>query len=340
MTTFTSLRGVGIKSTPRDPRNRHLLPEAPRTSQRIMTGVAAEANNALDFNSNDLAYYKQLKNGSRCSCTLESIQDEVESQASSSKLNLSDFLLKVPSITQAIDFCPICYKTGFVGGYNRVGAFTACLDSVTNPIASGGINIVKERPYYFTPSNKNGTIEWDIAVPSTFSSVVDIAIRWKEEPARWNLYIDGQEPTEKNLIKAKGRKARIKLEMRDGSNPEAGLYCIFIVFGIASNIFVPSDFPQVNLAYTGELHIKDEIQSPVTVNVDNRAGDASTSDVFIDTWNNRIWRVITAASNTPMGELVGTALECRVVRPSEIYYYLPNKVIMRHYPNKAFTFLL
>ena len=150
-------------------RNTHLIPEARLRSKKILESIALEEVNSFDYYPQSVEFWRRLKSGRQCTCSSESINREIEKKESDN-LSLSDFLLLFKSdLGSTQDFCPICFNTGFVGGYHKIGTYSIILDSTGSQI--NNINIEQSRPYVFRPTNILGIIQWEITIPKFFSKV-------------------------------------------------------------------------------------------------------------------------------------------------------------------------
>jgi len=328
---YTQLSGFSkIKS--KQGRNTYLIPEVQLRSKRILEGASQELVSAINFYPKTVELYKRLENGRQCSCTNKAIEKEKED---TSALFLSDFVLNFNgSLNENLDECPICFGSGLVGGYNRVGCYGMILDSTLANIST--IDKTLDPPYYYRPNNKLNTVSWEIEIPKYFKRIACIAIKWKEEPSEWSFTIDNNPYSNSYLLSRKGETVTFSLSMKDGNNANAGLYCIFIQL-VISNENIPADMPRITQAYTGELNISDEPQGNITVNFDKSSGTLSTKDVIIDDLG-YIWRILEIENINPMNVSIGYTCQARLCRNFENYFILPSKTINKMYSH-SYTFV-
>lgn len=314
----------GLAKLTKNARNSTLMPEVRLRSKRILKGAAQELSNSLSFYPKNVELYKRLENGRACSCTKK--KAEVVIQEASS-LFLSDFVLKFDGkLTETLNECPICFGTGFVGGYNRSGCYQIVLDSTLANVST--LEQTLDPPYYFKPNNKVKRVSWDVILPKYFGKVVTVAIKWKEEPEQWSFTVDNNEYTNSYIMSRNGEKVTFTMTLKDSSNINAGMYCIFIQLAIGTET-VNADMPRVITSYTGEMNISDEPQNNITINLGN-VGKLSTKDVIIDDLG-YIWRILEVESLNPMNVEMGYICQARLCRNFESYFILPSKIINKLY---------
>lgn len=327
----TQLSGFS-KLRAKQARNSALVPEVSLRSKRILKGAAQELSNSLAFYPKTVELYKRLNSGRACSCTKKKI--ELVQQQQDNALFFSDFILKFDGrLTETKDECPICFSTGFSGGYNRVGCHHITLDS-TLPHTSS-LEQSLDPPYYFKPNNKIKTVSWEITLPKYFNKVANVAIRWKEEPEQWELLLDNKPFSSSYLLSKAGSKIIFSVSMKDGLNQNAGLYCIFIQLAVGTEN-IQADMPRITTSYTGEMNISDEPQNNITINLGN-VGELSTKDLIIDDIG-YIWRIIEIEYLNPMNVEMGYTCQARFCRNFETYFILPSKIINKLYTH-SFVFV-
>ncbi len=343
MTTTTSItnimnqnkKGLGV-------RNAHLKVEARKHTKRVVERAVEETKVAFQVNPTWCAYYKRLTSGRRCTCKEESRIDNYEDKYKTEGLNLSDFLINVPQLVPTDDVCPICFNTGFVGGYGRLGSINMCFD-YTNASTYSKIVVNKERPYWFNcKTNKPAYIEWEVIIPTYFKDITDIAIRWKEEPRNWSLLLNGSAISKELLFNSIGQTVTLRLEMKDGSSKGIGLYAMFITFSVNDNYLVPSNYPEITRSASGEMNIVNEISSPQSVYFDTHVTQVDNTDLFIDQRWRRLWRVVEVLDKIPMEDIkIYWETQARLVRDWELYYTLPNKTIRGIYKSaEVYSFIM
>ncbi len=314
----------GFSKLTKQARNSTLMPEVRLRSKRILKGAAQELSNSLSFYPKTVELYKRLTNGRACSCTKKKAEVAIEDTNS---LFLSDFVLTFDGkLNETLDECPICFGTGFAGGYSRSGCYQIVLDSTLTNTST--LEQTLDPPYYFKPSNKTKNVSWNVTLPKYFSKIVNVAIRWKEEPEQWSFTVDNNEYSNSYLVSRKGETVTFKMTMKDNTNKNAGMYCIFIQLAI-TNELVQADMPRITTSYTGEMNISDEPQNNITINLGN-VGKLSTKDVVIDDLG-YIWRILEIESLNPMNVEMGYTCQARLCRNFENYFILPSKMINKLY---------
>lgn len=322
--TSTLVQGRG----PLKVRNRHLIPEASTRGRRIMLSAAEEEHSAVQFYTNTVEYWKRLFHGRKCSCTNETVQSTKESLENTGTVSLKDFIYS-DTLLPTQDFCPICLGYKFVGGYQKYGTTQIVLDSTLGPRLNK-INAINDAPTWYKPTSSLGTLTWTVQLPLHFISVGDICIKWKEIPSHWDLKIDGTSLTSDLLYASRGLKVVFSLEMKDGSNDNAGLYGIFIQLN-DKNTDIKIDIPNQELVYgQGDFGTIDSVQGEITANIDRTLEDVNTTDLFVDK-KGVIWRVVGANKTDVFDTVVFSTLSCRKVQAFENYYIMPSLKIHNIY---------
>ncbi len=338
MTIYSTTSGFAKPRVQRDPRNAHLNPEVRKRMKRILTQAQREENEAIKVYPKYVEYYKLLKNGRQCTCTDESIERDIEAVENSSGVKFTDFLMNLTgTVLPEKEQCPICFGTGFPGGYSRVGAQSYCFD-YTMSHKPYRVGIVREQPYYFKPESRLGKITWKFNVPKYFDSVLNLAIKFKEEPAHWNLTIDGSDVSEDAFLAYQNNTVDLVLEMKDSTNENAGLYGIFLQFGVAK-YDIQCDMPRLTKTYTGDFNIRDDVTSNITINFDNTVDTIHTTDLIIDD-EGFLWRIIENEPNNPMGVLISNTAQARLVRHFEKYFIMPSKNVNKFYNENNYVFVI
>lgn len=335
MAIYTNLHGITKAKVPRTARNNHLVPEVSTVIKRTLTGAAQEMNKAISAVNTLCEYYSILTSGRRCSCTLD--KDPTLNKEVEDTLNLQDFILGIQSqLPSTQEFCPICFGNKYVGGYKRSGCDTLVLDaSLSHRLDK--LNLVKELPYWFKPKNTLGRVTWKVQIPAYAEDVLNIAIRWKEEPAYWKFTIDDEKVTKQAILDRIGTLATFQMQIKDSSTEHAGLYAVFLQLQLNSKHLIQCDMPRITTSYTGPMNIVDESQDTITINFDNSVSP-TTRDVVV-TQDGRIYRITEVERGDPAGISIFSTCQARLVRNFERYYTLPSKVLLNTFPDLNYTFL-
>jgi len=333
---YSSTAGFAKPHVNKDARNAHLH-EARLRSQRILTGASEEAVKAQAYYPYSVEYYRIISNGRQCTCTDESVERSVVASELGG-VSLSDFILNLNEEIRTEDYCPICFGVKLVGGYDRLGAYTQVLDGTLQPRPSK-VRLEKERPWVYRPTNKPGTLTWSsVELPTYFKDVLNVAIKWDEEPDSWSLTVDGVAVDKDSLEARKGQIVNFVLNMKDSTNDKAGVYAIFFQYEV-TNGQIQADMPRKTVSYTGDMNVVDEVQSSITINFDRSAGVVTTRDLVIDQ-EGFIYRIVECEKNNPMEVQVSNTCQARLVRQWEKYFIMPSKIVNMKYNENNYSFVI
>ncbi len=309
--------GKLTKTKQKTGRNIHLIPEVTERSKRILTQAQNEANNAFSVYENTVEFFKFKTSGIPCTCFSNTNEAEAE-------FSLKDFIMESRLEIKPQDFCPICFSSKFVGGYNKVNHDTIVLSASTS-FKLTKIDLIKDSPFWFKPTNKIGTVSWQVNIPKYFKSA-QIYIKWKsKEPNHYRFLVNGS--LYSGLDNFKGMNIDLSMEMKDSSNIDAGLYAVFIVFEI-SDTPVYADMPRHTQSFTGDSNIVDEVESNITINFNNVT--PSTRDLVIDKYG-LLWRIIQVERNNPFGIEVTNNCQARLVKRFELTFMLWSETLKLNY---------
>lgn len=339
MGVYSNTSGLAKAKGPAKIRNRHLIPESTTRGKRILDSAVEEEVSALEWYSTTAEYWIKLTSGRLCSCQDKTVEVEIEEREKDGGLSLRDFIMTNDLSLPARDFCPICFGNKYVGGYSRFGVDTIVLDATAKPRASSTIELVKELPHWYRPTNQTGSVTWNFFVPKYFDSLGDIAIRWHEKPTTWSIKIDGSPFSRSLLDSSKGNKIALTIDMKDSTNKNAGVYAIFLQF-IVKDPNIRIDAPRQTISYgSGDWGTLDSVQGEQTINVDRQIEHPHTSDLIVDS-NGILWRPIEIEKGNPFGKTIFNTMQCRKVQPFELYYIVPSLAVSRIYnKNTNLTFI-
>jgi hypothetical protein len=330
--TLYSNKPVLTRTRTKDGRNAHLT-EAHNRAKKLLHQASREGDMAVRFYRDKVEYWKEISNGRPCSCTIDYLQREKE-ESEQNGISLDDFLLEsVNEFLLSEDYCPVCFGNRIVGGYRRQGTTTIVLDA-TYPNKVEGVSLVREKPFYLNATDRWGSIYWKINLPR-FLFVESVAIKWKSPPRKWELLVDGEKINEKKFNTYSSQPADVELRML-GS--EGGLYAIFIQLAVSETL-INCDKPRWTVSYTGELNVRNEVQSSITANFGPSLKNPTSTDIMID-GDGYIWRVVEVELNNPMEVNIGFTCQARLVRAFERYFILPSKRIQNKYGSNHYTFAI
>lgn len=347
MPVFSSTTGWAKPRVNRGARNAHLLPEINTRINRIITGARSETAVANRVLEDYVELWHKLTNGRPCTCTLAKHEEEFEHEVHAHEgVRLEDFLTTSNlELTTTREFCPLCFNTGFIGGYRRSGVESIILEASTNP-KTKSVHLIRQKPWWYQAGPTWGHITWTVTIPRYFNDAIDIIIRWKNrEPSDWTLTIDGEELSLDMLKALAGETVQIKLAMRDinSVDDEVGVIAIWLQLE-TTHALVPAELPNLQQAFTGALNVYGEYNGPITVNFDGTQGIITPFDIIVHhskkrDYNGGCWRITQVEADSTLDINVDYNCEARLVRAFENYYLLPSKAARLQYPMNEFTFV-
>lgn len=319
-------------------RNQHLLPEIHARAKRMLLQAQQEHINANSSVVMQLCeIWKMKRTGASCSCTKKSIEAE-KKEAEDSYLDLKHFLLTKELVPAKVaERCPLCFGSGFLGGYDLQGTQLVVLDA-TNVYKMKESSIVKERPWWIATPAKMSRASWLITIPKYIQDVYGVCIKWKEKPKNFSVDINDEPLTVGSLLANAGKRVTISIRVKDANVDNLGLYGIFFYFVIGS-VMVNVDLPNWTRNFSGSLRIWEEVQETVTANFDARVSNLTPQDLFI-LKEGFIYRITEVESNRPLEVNISWNCSANLVRPNQHYYILPSKVALTRYPCENTTFLV
>lgn len=317
--------GCFIKHNSNIARNEHLMPEIVERKKALLSQAQREHKNAINAYPCAVDYYQIKRTGRPCTCYVVT-----DNEGDVTDLSFKDFLMSQTLELKPENYCPICFGTKRIGGYNHYGYNTVVLTSADSPRVSG-VNLVKSSPFYYASTNTLGSVTWRLSVPQYFESC-QVAIRWNVKPSQYSLEVNGS--TTYDWADLKGQRVELTLKMRDSVAENAGVYAVFLDFKIGDSLNV--DMPRDTVKYTGELNVVDEVESQITINFDGNVVP-TTKDILIDP-KGLLWRILEVERNDPHGVNISQNANARLVRKFETGYLLPNPRLNLNY-NLEYTFL-
>lgn len=325
-------------------RNAHLIPEIYLRASRILQSAKEETIMANSVVRRMAELWTKIRTGRKCSCC----QDvDTFNQSKAQHKGVPDIAEFIKSgnlrILNEKEFCPICYGTEFVGGYNLLGTTSVVLDaSHPNISLKGNVSIKQGSPYTILCGN-SGTVSWTIDLPKYFLSIHTIVLHWYPKPPEDFSLLINDKPFDMDLFNILGQtsrkeKTKISVKINDASG-KIQLYYIRFILKTTRNTLISVDIPNYTYSYSGELQVHNECQSTITANFDGQHGKIGTSDIFVLEDDGIIWRVIENEYNTPMGVNISNNTQARLVRSFENYYTIPSKLALKAYPLPNYTFI-
>lgn len=264
-------------------------------------------HNSITVDNRDIYFYFKKVIGRECSCTVENNVAEGK--------------------------CPICFKTGWVGGFDKFGTVTEILD-VTRPLAS--TNLVcdyTQRPVTLTLRKDEvwGAAYFDIEMHEN-TGALDLLqiIDWRTEGANIQYYVANGTGwdilTEDTLTgKLKQLKIRIKIEFSRLSKTVSApkLTCVRIRYNVREKLTLISDWPHPkNSRALSEYGIYNQWTTS-EINMDNTIPIITPEDWCYRTDRNERWKIIESDRTDPLQLDIGWNLTARLIHDFEIYSQYP-----------------
>lgn len=319
-------------------RNQHLLPEIHARAKRMLLQAQQEMINANSSVVMQLCEVWRIKrNGAACSCTKEAIEAEVE-ESKDSYLDLKAFLMnKELTPLSKKERCPVCFGSGFSGGFDLQGATLVTLDAL-NVGKMKNAAIVEAQPWWIETTTGESRVSWYVTIPKYAVDVYGVCIKWKNEPTDYSVELNGEPISAGGLIACAGKRVKITVRVRDGKTKDAGIYAIFLYF-VTGSTLVNVDLPHWTKGFSGSLRIWEEVNESVTANFDARVKNLTPQDIFI-LKEGFIYRIVEVEYNRPLEVNISWNCQANLVRPNQHYYILPSKMSLSMYPCPNTTFIL
>lgn len=335
--TNTSTSGI-FRSRILGGRNQHLLPEIHARAKRMLLQAQQEHINANSSVVMQLCEVWRIKRtGAACSCTKKAAKAEI-SEARDSYLDLKAFLLnKEITPLKVEERCPVCFGSGFSGGYDLQGAQLVTLDAL-NIHKMKDSSVVESRPWWVEMPTKASRVSWVVTIPKYIIDVYGVCVKWKTKPKKYSLELNGEPISVGLLLANAGKKVKITLKVRDGETPDVGVYAIFLYF-VTGSTMVNVDLPNWTKNFSGSLRVWEEVNESVTANFDARVNNLTPQDIFI-LKEGYIYRIVEVEYNRPLEVNISWNCQANLVRPNQHYYILPSKTCLNMYPCSDTTFIL
>jgi len=338
-----------MKPSPRiTARNAHLIPEIYLRAKRTLHSAKEETVMANSVVRRMAELWIKKKTGEKCTCT-ETVDNNDECNCKCKGApDIAEFIKSGNlRILNSKEFCPLCYGSGYIGGYDLQGTTSVVLHARNNPNLvklklSDGLSIKKGSPYTIL-CGTHGKATWTFDLPRYFLNTHTIVLYWRPRPPKdFKLYLNKEE-FNLDVFNTLGQirkpdKVSITLEIEDTSGKIELFYLRFFL-KTSKNTLVSVDIPNYTYSYTGELSIQNENQSSITANFDGSLGKIDATSVFILQDDGIAWRVIENEFYNPLGVNVYNATQARLIRSYEQAYIMPSKAGLNTYPLENFTFL-
>ena len=325
-------------------RNAHLIPEIHRRAKRILHRAKEEeiiSVGSLVRETTEL--WHQIKNGQPCYCgKIEKAADE-QNQCECGVPDILNFLhSNNPTILNNKERCPICFGTGYLGGYEIQGCSSLVLSANTHNMKIDGNLSIECGDWYSIRCGNLGTVEWTVQLPKYYIKCHSIVAHWSPRPPHaFEIFLNGEDFDIDlfNLLGQRNKNEPVKISMMiEDSTGEIKLDYLRIMLQMNRNNMVMVDFPNYTYSYSGELMVANEVQSTVTANFDGRQ-KIETTDIFVLEKDGIAWRVFELEDNSPMGVTISQNAQARLIRAFEKEYLLPSKLMQKVYPLENYSFI-
>lgn len=335
--TNTSTSGI-FRSRILGGRNQHLLPEIHARAKRMLLQAQQEHINANSSVVMELCeVWKAKRNGAACSCTKKAIEAEAQ-EHSDTYFDLKAFLLNKDIVPAKIqERCPVCFGTGFSGGFDLQGSQLVTLDA-TNVYKMKEASIVEDRPWWIETPTKMSKATWLVTLPKYAIDVYGVCVKWKNKPSKYSVELDGEPISQVRILANLGKRVKITVKVKDSNVPDLGIYAVFLYF-VTGSTMVNVDIPLWTKSFSGSLRVWEEVQESVTANFDARVNNLTAQDLFI-LKEGYIFRITEVEENRPLNVNISWNCQANLVRPNQHYYILPSKISLNLYPCPDTTFVL
>jgi hypothetical protein len=321
-------------------RNSHLMPEIHQRAQRILHSAKEEAIMALNVVREMGELWSKYKNGEVCTCVTQQQKLNESEEMSKGNIDILDFLKSGNvGVLANREFCPICYGTGIVGGYDLLGTHSITLHAGTPGLKLKKLSVEQKTPYRIR-CGTSGTATWEVQLPKYFIQCHTIVAHWTPRPPQGFELLLNDKPFNIDVFNLLGQtnREKVKLTIRmEDSSGEISLDYLRIILKMNRDTLVSVDIPNYTYNYTGALAVQQEVQSSITMNFAGTV-DIDTSDIIVLEKDGIMWRIIENEFNAPMGVTISSNCQARLVRAFEFYYLLPSKCAHTKYPMKNYTF--
>ena len=271
---------------------------------QLIPQVRKMTRNSITTDNREIYYYFKKTIGRECSCVKEN---------------------NVPSGT-----CPICFKTTWVGGFEKYGTHSEVLDT-TMPFISSNLHIdYTKRPNTLKLSDTTtGYAIWEIPVKQNLNVVDSFQIIDYQKTGGIKYYVLGTTWEELNTTNLKSKlnssKITIKAEFsRQNTKVESPEFiCIRIRYTYRKNLELNSDWEHARDSRAlSEYGIYSAWQT-LSMSLDDTIPIIRPEDWVYRKDRNEIWKIIESDRYDQLQISTGTNVTVRLIQPHEIYNKFP-----------------
>jgi len=268
------------------------------------------SKNSVSFDRRMLYFYQKLTSGRRCSCFLA--HDAPDGG------------------------CQICFKTGFVGGYDKFGCKSEYLDASSTLELNGCRIEYNNRPHTIelVDGSVEGTIfgefevlqnvgvldTWQLSSYQPSGSLVKAFIK-ADSDLDYVEVVDSdtlESRLNSSVLKFKIELSRANTELR---SPKFSHF--FTRYNLRTDLQIPSDWPKISETISlSDYGIYDAWQS-YQINLDHKVKKIGPEDFFVYSYKNTRWKVTDETPQDPMESLIGHEVTVRLIQDFEPYFKVP-----------------
>ena len=272
---------------------------------QLIPQVRKMTRNAITTDNREIYYYFKKTIGRECSCVKEN---------------------NVPSGT-----CPVCFKTTWVGGFDKYGTHSETLD-VTSPFISSNLQVnYAKRPNTLKlgDSFTAGYAIWEIPIKQNLGTLDAFQVVDYQNTGNIKYYILGsswEELTSANIKSKLGNpkitvKAEFSRQNTKVDSPE--FICARIRYMHRQSLWLNSDWEHARDSRAlSEYGIYSAWQT-LSVNIDDTIPIIRPEDWVYRKDRNEIWKIIESDRYDQLQISTGTNVTVRLIQPHEIYNKFP-----------------
>jgi hypothetical protein len=275
--------------------------------EQLIPSVQHMVRNSISVDRREIFYYFKKVQGRECSCVKENETAEGK--------------------------CPICYKTGWVGGYDKFGTHTEILDITARHSSFNILGDYTQRPVPMLLEKDQifGSMTFDLELRQN-NGALDLLqiLDYQPEGSSIKYFImqglswvqltpeslTGQ--LNQHAIKIKVDMSRLNLNF-----PSPKLTAIRIRYNLRDELMIHSDWPHPkNSRALSEYGVFNQWQS-CEINMDDTIPVITPEDWVYRSDRNERWKIIESDRYDPLTLTIGWNLTARLVQPFEIYHTFP-----------------
>lgn len=275
----------------------------------LLNQAQTMTKNAISVDRKSMYFFQRKRSGRQCTCLNEDSSPNGE--------------------------CQICFKVGYVGGYDKYATITEYVESAKDLVLVNCRRDFTTRPVsiILDDDNTTGYIYGEVELRKNVGIVdlvqfghslnlgtkVETFIKSEIDSS----YVAYDETVLKNKLVNKKIFFKIKLS-RDAITTKSPVFShLMFRYNLKPTVTVDADWPIVNDTIAlGEFGVFDSWQT-ATINLTPDVKVVGTEDFFIKIEDMRRWKLIEEKNVTQIGILNGHEITVRLVQPYEPYSKIP-----------------